>query len=233
MLSRARRRSATITAVGLLASLGLATAAGGASAARVPAQTTSGPAYSLSFSPNHPKYSSSLTLNISDSAQQPTSVTVALPAGLTLNSSRIPLCATVPTCEPATQVGSGNATVTYNGYVIPLSFEIFNRSGGLGIVINNPNGTPVTVLPTLSGSTLTIPYPDGMYKGLPIVVDKLSMTFNQTGSGAGAYIRTPSTCPKAGWSSTSTFTFGSAAPLQVHAAAKCSLVKKAKKKKKS
>lgn len=231
MPKRATRRGARIISAVLLASLGLTIAVGGASAKKTPAQS-SGPMYTLSFSPNHPKYSTALTINLS-AATQPTSVSIQLPAGVVINAKHFPLCTDVPTCEPSTQVGSGSATVTYNGYVIPLSFEVFNRTGGLAIVINNPNGSPVVVEPTLSGSTLTIQYPNGTYKGLPIVVDKISLTFDQAGSGASAYVRTPTTCPKGGWISQGTFTFSTGSTSTVKASATCAAVKKKTKKKKT
>ena len=191
-----------------------------------------GETYSLSFSPNVVKDSAGLTLTLT-SPQQPLSVTVGLPAGAALNPSALPMCSTPPACEPSTQVGSGTATVGYNQYVIPLIFAIYNRPGGLAIVVSEPNATPVVVLATWAGTTLTIPYPTGTYKGVPIVIEKLGLTFNQTGTGAGAYIRNPPTCPKGGWVSQSTFSFATGATTaQVNAAAKCSVDKKKKKAKK-
>ena len=231
MPNRATRRAAMVAVAALLPSLTLAAAAGGAGAAKVPAQYTSGQTYQLSFSPNKPKYSTSLAFTIA-SPQQPQTVTIAFPAGVRINSRVVPLCTTVPACEPATQVGSGSATVTYQNYVIPLAFGVFNRPGGVAIIVNNPQGSPVVVLPTWSGAQLTIPYPNGNYKGVPIVVDKLALTFNQVGSGSRAYIRTPSKCTRSGWSSLSTFSFTTGVTAQVKSTAKCTNPKKKKKKKK-
>jgi hypothetical protein len=128
-------------------------------------------------------------------------------------------------------VGTGIASVTVGTYVIPLNYAVYNRPGGLAIVITVPNGPPVVVLPTWSGSQLTIPLPNGSYKGQPIVITQLALTFNSIGHGGGAFIRTPSTCPKSGWSSVGTLNY-SGVTAQVTAKVKCTAVKKKKKKKK-
>jgi hypothetical protein len=130
-------------------------------------------------------------------------------------------------CEPNTQIGSGTATVVYNTYTIPLDFAVYNVTGGLAVTIDDPNGPPVLVSPTWSGTTLTIPYPNGMYKGVPIVITQISLTLNQTGSGRNAFLRTPPTCPKSGWSSLATFAFSATGTSdRVTSAAKCVAPKK-------
>jgi hypothetical protein len=236
MPHRALRRAAIVAAAALLPGAAIAFASGAATAAKTPAQYSSGETYSLAFTPNVVKDSAGVTLNIA-SPQQPSTVTVTLPTGARLNANALPVCNAAPACEPNTQVGTGVATVSYTNssgqnYVIPLNFAMYNRTGGLAVVITNPNGTPVVVLPTWSGTTLTIPYPSGQYKGLPIAVLKLAMTFNETGKGSAGYIHNPSTCPRGGWASQSTFVFASGVTAQVKASAKCALTAKKKKKKK-
>ena len=62
---------------------------------------------------------------------------------------------------------------------------MFNRNGGLAIVITVPNAAPVVILPTWSGTTLTIPYPNGTYMGLPIQITKVSLSFFTARVGQG------------------------------------------------
>lgn len=190
-----------------------------------------GDTYSLSFSPNKPKLSSGFSFTLV-TPQQPLSATVALPAGTLLNLGSVPTCAAPPACDPTTQVGTGTASVHYSTFTIPLNLLVFNTKGGVAIVIENPNGTPLVVNPTWSGTSLTIPYPTSTYKGVPILVSKIVLTFNKLGSGRLAYLRTPSTCPKGGWHSTATFTVSAGVTTPVTAAAKCQVAKKKKKAKK-
>jgi hypothetical protein len=235
MSSRAIRRAATIAAAVVMATVSAAYAADTAThahSAAVRAHASSGPTYSVSFSPNHPGSSSALTFTISD-AQQPTASTVTLPAGTVLNRKAVGDCSAPPACDPSTQVGTGTASAQYQQYTIPLSFAMFNTSTGVAVIIDVPNGSPKIFTPTWSGNSLAIPYPNGTYKGQPIVTTKISLAFNKIGSGRKAFIRTPSTCPKAGWASTASLQFsatGTTTPL--NASAKCSLAKKKKSKKK-
>jgi hypothetical protein len=205
-------------------------------AALVPHAAT-GPTLSVSFTPNQPGKTSGFSFTAA-SPTQPASVTVTLPAGTALNLAAVPVCGGPPACDPSTQVGTGQAQLLYNGSAIPVSFTVYNTTGGAAIVITVPNRSPVVILPTWSGSSFTVPYPNTVYKGYPIQIVSLTMTFNTLGSGAKSFIRSPSTCTSAGWSSTATFNFSSAAPASVTAAAKCSATApkkkpKHKKKKKS
>jgi len=231
MPQRAMRRASAIAIAILGLSIAIASAAGTASARKTPAQATQGETYSLSFSPNQPKVSTSVTFKVNTPKLQPTSVTMTLPTGSSLNTSAAPKCAQPPTCEPSTQVGTGVASVTYKTYVIPLDFSVYNTQAGLALVITLPNGPPVVVLPTWSGSTLTIPLPNGYYKGVPIVITELALTFNSIGHGGGAWIRTPGTCPKGGWTSQGTIVYTGVTD-QLNASAKCSAKPPKKKKKK-
>jgi hypothetical protein len=228
MFSRAIRSAMMVAAVAVMLAVSVADASSTATRAHASA---SGESYSLSFSPNKPAFSSSLTVTLA-SAQQPTSATVTLPAGTRLNLKSVRTCSAPPACDPSSQVGTGTASVHYQQYTIPLAFSIFNRPGGLAVIIAVPNGTPVVISPTWSGTTLTIPYPNGTYKGIPIQTTKISLTFDQLGSGRNAYLRTPSKCPKGGWTSTATPTFTTGVGTTVKAAAKCQVAKKKTKKKK-
>jgi hypothetical protein len=85
----------------------------------------------------------------------------------------------------------------------------------------------VMILPTWSGTSLTIPYRDFTYNNLPIQVTKVSMSFFALGSGRGALVRTPATCTKAGWRSTAALTYLTGAVTNLKATAKCQAPKKA------
>lgn len=187
--------------------------------------------YTVSFAPDQPAKSSSLSLTLA-SAQQPTSVAVTLPTGSVLNTSAVRTCSSPPACDPSTQVGAGKATVVYSKYDIPLNFAIFNRPGGLALVISNPNGQPVTILATWSGNTLNLTYPNSYYKGVAIVVSKISLTFNKLGTGAKAFLRTAAACSPGGWASTSTFNYNDGSNAVVSAKAACSKAAPKHKKKK-
>ncbi len=236
MSSRASRWAATVATAVTMLSIAVAYASAAAvplnkRAALVPRAITA-PALSVSFSPNQPGKTSGFSFTAS-SPTQPSTVTVTLPAGVALNLASVPVCATPPTCAPDSQVGTGQAQLAYNGSEIPVSFTVYNMTGGAAIVITVPNRSPVVVLPTWSGNALTVPYPNSDYKGYPIQIQQLTITFNTLGTGRNAFIRTPATCTKAGWSSTATFSFVSgAAPASVEASAKCSNPKKKHKKKK-
>ena len=131
-----------MAALMLVAATAYASGTGHARTTPVVAHAASGPTYSLSFSPNHPSSSSAFTFTL-NSAQQPTSIQMPLPAGTVFNPASVPYCTTPPNCDPATQVGTGSATVDYNSYVIPLSFSVFNEKGGIAIVIAIQNESPV------------------------------------------------------------------------------------------
>lgn len=240
MSSRAIRRAATMVGAAALLGVSAASAAGtgdsaGAAGASTTTPTTTTPynvtgvKYTLSFSPNKPLLSSSWTITLV-SPSQPTSVAVAVPAGVRLNLRSVPLCAAPPACDPSTQVGAGTASVHYSQYVIPLNFSVFNIAGGLAVVISNPQGSPVVVKPTWSGGVLTIPYPNGYYKGVAIQVAQISLTFYKLGTGRNAFLRTPTRCTKAGWPSTGTFTFPNGTTAPAKGTAKCQTAKKKKKK---
>ena len=199
--------------------------AGGASA------SGTGDTYQLSFSPNKPKTSTGLNVTVS-TPQMPVSAAITLPAGMGLNLQSVPLCANPPACGPNTQVGTGKATVHYSTYTIPLLLLLFNTQGGLAIVVENPNGNPYLLKPTWSGDTLLITYPSFVYKGYPLLVSKFTLNFNQIGSGSRAFIRTPATCTKQGWSSTTTFTVSAGVTQPVTTTAKCTVAKKKKRHKK-
>lgn len=234
MSSRAIRRAAIVAAMVVMATVSAAYAAGtaGHAGAVTPrAHASSAPSYSISFSPNHPGSSSALTFTLSD-PQQPTSATVTLPAGTALNLKAERDCTAPPACDPSTQVGTGTASSQYKQYTIPLSFAMFNTSGGVAVIIDVPNGSPKIFTPTWSGNSLTIPYPNGTYKGEPIVTTKISLSFNKIGTGHGAFVRTPAKCPKSGWGSTATLQFSAGTTTPLKATAKCSVAKKKKKKKK-
>jgi hypothetical protein len=235
MSTRAMRRGATtIATAGVLLGLSVAFAQASASARGVAAaallhHSSGGPAYKLSFSPPQPKSKSNLTFSLTDSIQ-PSSVTLALPAGVVLNPHALPTCSNSPNCEPATQVGSGSASVLVNGYTIPLSLLLYNTVGGLSLVIQNPNGSPIVKAATWSGTQLMIPYPNSYYtagkcaskpNGCPIVVTELSLTFNTAGVGSGNFLRTPSACTAAGWSSRAAFSFTGGPSSNVSAVTKC------------
>lgn len=190
-----------------------------------------GDTYKLWFSPNKPKTSTGMNLTLS-TPQMPISAAITLPAGVVLNLKSVPVCTAAPACGPNTQVGTGTATVHYSTYTIPLLLLVFNTQGGLAIVIENPNGTPYLVSPTWSGDTLQITYPDKVYQGYPILVSKFTLNFNQIGTGSRAYMRTPTTCTKQGWSSTATFTDSAGVTQPVTTAAKCTAAKKKKRHKK-
>lgn len=234
MSTRAMRRGATtIAAAGVLLALSVAFAQASASGRGVAAallhHSSGGLAYKLSFSPSKPNTKSDLTFTLTDS-QQPSSVVLALPAGVAVNPHALPTCSSSPNCEPSTQVGSGSASVVVNGYAIPLNLTVYNTPGGLSLVIENPNGSPIVKSATWSGTQLTIPYPDAYYtqgncaskaNGCPIVVTELSLTFNTAGVGSGNYLRTPAKCTKAGWSSRAAVAFVSGSSTNVTAVTKC------------
>lgn len=189
--------------------------------------SATGDAYQLSFSPNKPKTSTGMNLTLT-TPQMPISAAVTLPAGIALNLQSVPLCAFPPSCGPNTQVGTGTATVHYSHYTIPLLLLVFNTQGGLAIVIENPNGSPYVVNTTWSGDTLEITYPNKVYQGYPILVSKFTLNFNQIGTGSRAYMRTPTTCTKHGWSSTVTFTASTGVTQPLTTTAKCTVAKKKK-----
>jgi hypothetical protein len=228
MSTRMLRWMAPIAAAGLAAVILVASASAGASTrhARVHASAAAASApYTFSFKPNKPGVSTAATFTLT-SAQQPTSATITLPAKTLLNLKAVPVCGAPPACGPTTQVGTGKATINYTNaagttYKIPLSFQVFNRSGGLAVVITVPNAAPVVILPTWSGTSLTIPYPNGNYNGLPIEITQVSLSFSQLGSGKGALLRTPATCTKAGWSSTASLTSSTGAVTHLKSTAKC------------
>jgi hypothetical protein len=234
MSTRAMRRGATtIAAAGAVLALSVALAQASASGRGVAAvllhHSSGGPGYKLSFSPPQPKSKSNLTFSLTD-AQQPSSVTLGLPAGVVLNTHALPTCSKSPNCEPSTQVGSGSASVVVNGNAIPLTLLLYNTVGGLSLVIQNPNASPIVKSATWSGSQLTIPYPNAYYtqgncaskpNGCQILVTELSLTFNTAGVGSGNFLRTPSKCTSAGWSSRAAFTFVSGTSSSVTSVTKC------------
>jgi hypothetical protein len=232
MSSRAVRGAAAIVAAALITALA-ATHAGATTRAQGRAVAASGGnSFKFSFSPNKPGVSTAMTFSIS-STSQPTSITVALPPKTLLNLKSVPICGAPPTCDPSTQVGTGKAALLYTNasgtsYTIPLNFQIFNRAGGVAVVITVPNAAPVMILPTVSGMSLTIPYRDFTYNGLPIQVTKVSMSFFQLGSGKKALVRTPATCTKSGWHSTAALTY-TTGTVNLKATAKCQVPKKKKK----
>ncbi len=218
MTSFGRSGAAMLATAMAILTVSSASAMAGATGAHT--SSTTGPAYSLSFSPNKPAKPSGLTLNLV-TPTEPSSAAVAFPAGTSLNLGAVPACGAPPACDPSTQVGSGSAKVTYSTFTIPLSFTVFNRAGGLAVVISNPNGTPYIILPTWSGTKLVIPYTNAYYKGVPIQVAQIQMSFfSQVGSGSHAYLRTPASCPKTGWRSSAAFTFP-AGDTVVNSVAKC------------
>jgi hypothetical protein len=234
MSTRAVRGAAAMVAVGLMAALSV-TSAGATTRAQRQAAAGSGNAFSFSFSPNKPGVSTAMTFSIS-SPQQPTAITVGLPAKTLLNLKSVSICGAPPACDPSTQIGTGKASLKYTNaagttYDIPVNFQMFNRPGGLAAVITVPNAAPVMILPTWSGSSLTIPYRAFSYNGLPIEVTKVSMSFFALGSGKKALVRTPATCPKAGWQSTATLAYTTGA-VKLKATAKCQAPKKKQPKKK-
>lgn len=248
MSIRAIRRGAATVAVG-----GVTLAlifSGAAASGKTSHAAAAGPAFTLSFQPSAANAESNMSVDLTDQQQQPTSVAVSLPAGMKLNTSAVPTCSSPPTCEPATQVGSGSATVVVNGYTIPLNIAIYNLpTGGLSLVIQNPKGSPIVKSASWSGTQLTIPYPQAVFTsgncastpgGCPIVVTQLSLEFNTEGVGKGNYITTPAACTSAGWSSKAAFTFTSGTTANIVATDKCGQYatkakpkKKTKKKKKS
>jgi hypothetical protein len=190
--------------------------------------------FSFSFKPNKPGVSTAMTFKLT-SATQPKSATVTLPAKTLLNLKAAALCGAPPACGPTTQVGTGGATVKYTNaagttYSIPLTFQVFNRKGGLAVVITVPNAAPVVILPTWSGTTLTIPFPNGTYMGLPIQITQVSLSFSQLGSGKGSLVRTPATCTKAGWPASATLTSITGTVSHLKSTAKCQVPKKHKQK---
>lgn len=236
MSPRVIRRAAMVAAAVVMATVSAAYASGTgteahARSAAYRSHASTSLKYSVSFSPNHPKTSSSLTLSLS-APQQPETASFVLPTGVALNLHSVPVCAAPPKCSPATQVGTGSASVKYKQYTIPLAFGIFNGTGGVTVVIEVTGGTPVIISPTWTGTTLTVPYPNGTYKGEPIVTTSISLTFNQLGKGGNAFVRTPSSCPRSGWKSSADLIFSTGTTSSLNAAAKCSVAKKKKKKRK-
>lgn len=239
MSTRMMRWIAPIAAAGLAAVILVASASAGATTrhGRVHASAAAASApYSFSFKPNKPGVSTAMTFKLT-SATQPMSATVTLPAKTLLNLKSVAVCGAPPACGPTTQVGTGGATVRYTNaagttYSIPLTFQVFNRKGGLAVVITVPNAAPVVILPTWSGTTLTIPFPNGTYMGLPIQITEVSLSFSQLGSGKGSLVRTPATCTKAGWPTTATLTSTTGAVTHLKATAKCQAPKSKPKHKK-
>jgi hypothetical protein len=227
MSSRAFRGAAAIAVAATITALS-ATSAGAAA--------SGGNAFSFSFSPNKPGASTAMSFSIS-SPQQPASIAVSLPSKTLLNLKSVPVCGAPPACDPSTQIGTGKASLKYTNaagttYNIPLNFQMFNRPGGLAAVIAVPNAAPVMILPTWSGTKLTIPYRNFMYNGLPISVTKVSMSFFALGSGKKALVRTPATCTKAGWHSSAALTSTAGAVTNLKATSKCQVPKKKPPKKK-
>jgi hypothetical protein len=225
MSTRMTRWAASIVTAGLAAVILVASAGASAHARAHASAATGGAPYTFSFKPNKPGASTAMAFKLT-SAQQPTSVTVALPAKTLLNLKSVPVCGAPPACGPTTQVGTGTASINYTNaagttYKIPLSFQIFNRTGGLAVVISVPGASPVVILPTWSGTSLTIPYPSGTYQGLPLQITQVALSFSQLGSGKGAFVRTPASCPKAGWPSSATLTFSTGAVTHLKSTAKC------------
>ena len=235
MSSRTVRGAAALVAAGLITAVSSAGAGATTKAQERADAASSGNSFAFSFSPNKPGVSSAMTFSIT-SPSQPTSITVALPPKTLLNLKSVPVCGAPPTCDPSTQVGTGKASLLYTNasgtsYTIPLNFQMFNRTGGVAVVITVPNAAPVMILPTVSGASLTIPYRAFSYNGLPIQVTKVSMSFFQLGSGKKALVRTPATCTKSGWRSTAALTY-TTGTVNLKATAKCQVPKKKKSKKK-
>ena len=121
-------------------------------------------------------------------------VTLTFPSGTRINSGALPKCTNAPHCPPSSLLGTGKATVLLGTSSLPLSANVYNRAGGLAIVILNP---VVVLKPRLVGLKLILDIPVLKVGTTRAILTKLSVTVRTVGRGARAYTTTPRTCPAA------------------------------------
>ena len=160
--------------------------------------------YSQKFTVKHPGKPTGVTISAAGPVQ-PKTITLTFPAGTKINQRATPRCTPTLSCPGAALLGWGTATLRVNGTGVTQSMPItvYNRKGGLLLLVWAPGTGQIPLEPTLSGRTLTLSVPT-----LPVTLKALKLTINKVGKGPGAYMRTPATCPKAGvWKFTARFDY--------------------------
>jgi hypothetical protein len=134
-------------------------------------------------------------------------VTLTFPSGTKINGGALAKCTNPPACPAKSRLGTGAATVILaSGVKLALTdIGIYNRSGGMVIVINTgvPGLPPVVLKPGLSGLKLTLSLPHLAFPvpgggSISAVLASLSIASNKIGTGKKAYLTTPSSCAKGG-----------------------------------
>jgi hypothetical protein len=158
--------------------------------------------YSQKFTVKHPGKPTGMTVSAAGPVQ-PKTITLTFPAGTKINQKATPRCTPTLSCPGAALLGSGTATVRVIGVTQPMPITVYNRKGGLLLLVLAPGTGNIPLEPTLSGRTLTLSVP-----ALPVTLKALKLTINKVGKGLGAYMRTPATCPKTGvWKFTARFAY--------------------------
>ena len=158
--------------------------------------------YSQRFSGKHPGKPTGVTFSAAGKVQ-PNTILLTFPAGTKINQRATPRCTPALSCPGAALLGRGTATVRILGVTQSLPITVYNRTGGLLLVVWVPGTGGIPLEPTLSGLKLTLSVPN-----LGVTLTALKLTINKIGKGAGAYMRTPPTCPKTGaWRSTARFDY--------------------------
>ncbi len=156
--------------------------------------------YSQKFTVKHPGKPTGMTLSAAGKVP-PKTVTLTFPAGTRINQKATPRCTPSLSCPGGALLGTGTATVRIIGVTQPLPITVYNRNGGLLLLVTAPGTGTIPLEPTLSGRKLTLDVP-----ALPVTLLALKLTINKIGKGTAAYMRTPATCPKTGaWKFTARF----------------------------
>ena len=159
--------------------------------------------YSQKFSVKHPGKSTGMTFSAkardsSGGAPTPAKrVVLTFPAGTKINAGALPKCTNANNCPASSQLGTGKAKVFLGSVGLPFDAKVYNRTGGLLVVINNPTDPahPVVLKPRLVGLKLILDFPKLTVGGTRAIVAEVSVTTNKVGSGARAYTTTPKSCP--------------------------------------
>lgn len=134
-------------------------------------------------------------------------VVLTFPSGTRINSAALPKCTSPPNCPASSQLGTGKAKVFIGTVALPLDAKVYNRSGGLVLVINAPTG-PVVLKPQFSGLKLILDFPVLKVGETRAIVSEVSVTTGKIGSGARAYTTTPKACPAGhAWTFKALFTY--------------------------
>ena len=176
---------------------------------------------------------------------------ITFPAGSKVDTSAAPQCKNLDEsaekpCPDNTKVGSGHAQVLlpFNGTApIEALVTAYNRKGGLFLFVvpQAPGQAPVVLKPTFKGLTLKTATPpncvastnqnghcvDGSGNpGVEAVLTEFDLKTKAATKGKGkkqkTYLRTPKTCPKAGWTFKAKITYADGSTAAPQSTQKCS-----------